>query len=130
MIIKNHFIMILIAFAGWLIFYLIGLPSNYYLDWSNAEKILLLFIGFFAIFPFITFMVIILLDGDYFLLSIWLAFYASVSAFILDLILVGFIQGKGFGFLLSHWVLTIGYIETIIIVPLIGYTLKKFKKKA
>ena len=124
--IKNHIIMIIITFFGWLLFYLIGLPSNYFITWSNADNILFVFIAGFAILPVITFIVIILLDGDYFLLSIWLAIYASVGPFILDFIVVGLIQGNGLGFLISHWLLSIGYIEAMIVIPLIGYSLKKF----
>jgi hypothetical protein len=127
--IKNHLIMIIIVIFGWLLFYLIGLPFNYFLDWSNSEKMLLVLIGGFAILPVFTFIIIILLDGDYFLLSIWVAIYASAGLFIIDFIVVGLIQGYGLGFLISHWVLSIGYIEALIIMPLIGYSLKKFNEE-
>lgn len=120
--IKNHLIIITVAFLIWAAFYFIGLPSDYFLSWSVAEQILLTLIGFFSIFPLICLFLIIFLGGDYFKTSLWIAFYASVEVFILDFLVVGIIEGKGISFLISHWYLTIGYIEVWIIMPLVGLT--------
>jgi hypothetical protein len=125
--VKNHPIMFLIAFIAWGVFYLIGLPSNYYTSWSLTEKILLLILTFFAVLPPFSIMINIFLEGDYMKLNIWLAFYASVELFIFDFIAVGIIEGKGIGFLITHWPGTIGYILPWIVFPLIAYAMKKYE---
>jgi hypothetical protein len=127
--VKKHLFLIIFFFLGWAAFYLIGLPSNYFLGWSTADKILLTLIGFFSIFPLCCFVLVVFLGGDYLKTSLWVAFYASVELFILDYIVVGMIGGNGIGFLISHWVLTIGYVEAWIVIPLVGLALKKFKEK-
>ncbi len=127
---KKHLIMITVAFLGWFAFYLIGLPSDYFLNWSTAEKILITWMGFFAIFPLFCFFMVIFIGGDYFKISLWFALYASVGIFILDFLVVGLIGGKGFSFLITHWYLTIGYIEAFVVIPLMGLALKKFISKS
>ncbi len=126
---KNHFIMFLVVFIAWGVFYLIGLPSNYFSDWSSAEKMLLVWMGFFSLLPFFCVMLNIFLEGDYLKKSIWVAFYASVVLFIFDFIVVGLIEKNGIRFLISHWWLSIGYIEAWIVMPLIGYAMKKYEQK-
>ncbi|MBN2039669.1 MAG: hypothetical protein JW864_06485 [Spirochaetes bacterium] len=127
--IKNHFIMLLLAGVAWGAFYLTGLLSNYFTDWSAGEKMLITWIAFFSILPFICIMVNIFLEGDHVKKSIWLAFYASVCLFVFDFIVVGLIEGKGIGFLISHWYLTAGYIEAWAVMPLTGYAMKKFEDR-
>ncbi len=127
--IKKHLILITVFFLGWAAFYLMGLPSDYFLNWSTAEKILITLMAFFAMFPLICFIMVVFLGGDYFKTSLWVAFYLSVGVFILDYLVVGLIQGNGLSFLISHWVLTIGYLEALVVIPLVGLALKKFKEK-
>lgn len=127
--IKKHLILITVACLAWAAFYLIGLPSDYFLSWSSAEKILITWMGFFAILPLICTLVVVFLGGDYFRTSVWLALYASFGLFILDFLVVGLVEGKGISFLISHWYLTIGYIEALVVMPLVGLALKKFKEK-
>lgn len=127
--IKKHLILIAVAFLGWAAFYLIGLSSDYFLNWSTAEKILITWMGFFSILPLICFLLVVFLSGDYFKNSLWVAFYISVGPFILDYLVVGIIEGKGISFLISHWYLTIGYLEALFIMPLVGLALKKFKEQ-
>jgi hypothetical protein len=123
--IKKHLILITVVFLGWAAFYLIGLPFDYFLYWSTAEKILITWMGFFAIFPFFCVFLVVFLGGDYFKTSLWVAFYASVGPLILDCLVVGLIEGKGANFLISHWYLTIGYLEALVVMPLTGLALKK-----
>lgn len=126
---KKHMILITVAFLVWAAFYLIGLPSDYFLSWSTAEKTLITWIALFAVLPLICFFVVVFMGGDYFRTSIWLALYASFGVFILDYLVVGLIEGKGFSFLFTHWYLTIGYVEALVVIPLVGLALKIFKKK-
>jgi hypothetical protein len=126
---KYHFTMLLVAFIAWAAFYFIGLPSDYYTSWSLTEKILIILISFFAVFPAFSIMINIFLEGDYMKLNLWLALYASVGIFIFDFIAVGLIEGKGIGFLITHWIQTAGYIMPWIIFPLIANTMKKYEEK-
>ena len=126
---KKHMILITVVFLAWAAFYLFGLSSDYFLSWSTAEKILITWMAFFAILPLICFFVVIFLDGDYFRTSLWLALYASFGVFILDYLVVGLIEGEGFSFLITHWYLTIAYIEALVVMPLVGLALKKLKEK-
>jgi hypothetical protein len=125
--IKKHLILAAVAVLAWAAFYLIGLSSDYFLNWSTAEKILITWMGFFSILPLICFLLVVFLGGDYFKTSLWVAFYASVGPFILDCLVVGLIKGKGISFLISHWYLTIGYLEALVVMPLVGFALKKLK---
>lgn len=126
---KKHLILITVAFSGWAAFYLIGLPSDYFLNWPTADKILITWIGFFSIFPLICLFLVVFIGGDYFKTSLWAALYISVGPFILDYLVVGLIEGKGLRFLISHWYLTIGYFEALVVIPLVGLALKKLKGK-
>ena len=126
---KNHAILILIVFCAWLTFYLIGIPSNYFQDWSTAEQVLLSLITVFAGVPLITFLALIIIGENYFKTSVWLAFYASVPLAIIDFIVCGIIQKGGFNFFISHWYVTLGYFYVWIICPLVGYLLNRFKKQ-
>ena len=92
-----------------------------------AEKVLITWIGLFAIFPLFSFFLVIFIGGDYFKTSLWIALYASIGILILDYIVVGLIEGKGISFLISHWYLTVGYVEAIVVMPLVGLALKKLK---
>lgn len=50
---KKHLTLIGVSFLIWGAFYLIGLSSDYFLNWSTAEKMLITRVGLFAIFPLI-----------------------------------------------------------------------------
>jgi hypothetical protein len=113
----------------WLLFYLIGIPSDYFTKCNLTEKILLSLITFFGVIPFIGFIFMVLMDEDYFKISIWLAFYSSVPLFILDFIVVGIINKNGFNYLITHWYITAAYIYVWIELPLLGFALKKLTNK-
>ena len=127
--IQKHIILFVITILVWAIFYFMGLPFNYFVDWNLAEKTLLSLVTAFAILPFIGFFVILFLGGDYFKVSIWFAFYASVLIFVMDFIVVGLIEGHGISFLISHWPQTIAYVYVWIPLPLVGIALKKISEE-
>lgn len=77
--VKKHFIIASITIFAWFVFYLIGLPSDYFLEWNMAEQNLLSLITFFAIVPIIFFVTIVLLIQNYLRTGTWLAFYASMA---------------------------------------------------
>lgn len=124
---KDHIILILICIIAWIVFYIIGIPSNYFQTWNQTDLVLLMLITFSALVPIIAFFTIIQLNNQYVKTSIWLAFYASVIPFLLDYIVEGIYKGYGFHFLISHWYLTAGYVYVWILSPLMGFCLKKLK---
>jgi len=126
---KNHLILASVAICAWLTFFLIGLQSNYYQDWSTAEQILLSIVTFFAGVPLISFFSMIIIGDNYVKIGIWLAFYASVLVGLIDFTVYGIIQKGGFHIFVSHWYLTIAYFYVWIICPLVGFLLNKFKKQ-
>lgn len=123
--IRRHFILIAITLSAWAGFYLLGQQSDYFVDWSVAEKTLLSLVTAFAVLPYIAFFVLLFLGGDYFRTSIWFAFYASVLVGVLDFIVVGVVQGSGLHFLISHWPQTLGYLYVWISIPLVGASLDR-----
>ncbi|MEN7981933.1 MAG: hypothetical protein ABFQ65_00615 [Nanoarchaeota archaeon] len=122
---KIHLIFLVSTFVAWLLFYLLGIQFNYFLDFNSHEIFNLMFITFFAVIPFITLLILSLFGTDYIKDSIWLAFYASVPLFIYDYIVIGLINGEGFNFLKTHWFLTAGYFLVWIFMPLTGVILSK-----
>ncbi|MCP4221587.1 MAG: hypothetical protein GY765_43585 [bacterium] len=125
----HHIILTIVMLSTWAVFYLAGISSNYYMDWSATSLILLTFLGAFAIVPFIGGVTLVLLPGLYLRNSIWVAFYASLIPFVMDFVLVGLIGGKGFAFLFSHWFLSLAYIYVWIVLPLIGLSLQSFRRR-
>ena len=122
---KKHLILFLVGFFAWLVFFLVGYPSNYFTEWNLAEKIILCLVTFFAVVPFVGCLVIIFLKGNYVQTAFWLAFYASVPLFIFDFIAVGIVQGQGLLFIKSHWYITIAYFYVWIELPLVGLALQE-----
>lgn len=128
--IKDHVILAFIAVVAWVLFYILGIPSNYYQDWNFAELVLLSLITLFGFVPFISAVVIILMNGDYVKTGLWFAFYGSVLLALLDFLVCGLIQGRGVSVFVSHWYVTAGYAYVWIEGPLVGYILKKFRNAA
>jgi hypothetical protein len=124
---KKHLVLAGVPLSGWLFFYLIGIPSNYFSDWSFTEQILLSLITFFAAVPLIGFLTLLFIGDDYIKNALWLAFYGSFLLFLLDYIITGIIQGKGINFLFSHWYLSIAYIYVWPVAIIIAMTLNKLK---
>lgn len=122
---KKHIVLGLFTFFGWLFFYLMGLPFDYFVNTSALYKILILWLTMFSVFPVLTFILLSFLDGDHFHNSLWFSLYASFGIFLLDFIVVGIAQRNGLGYLKTHWLQTAGYIEALIIIPLIGLAIKK-----
>ncbi len=124
---KEHCILAAITVCLWILFYILGIPSDYFQKWSFTEQLILSVVTFFAVGPFLAFVIIILLNRSYIKTGIWLAFYFSVLPAVMDFIVCGVIQGGGAGIFISHWYLTVGYFYVWIIGPLVGITLQKLK---
>ena len=127
--IREHLILATVVVIAWVFYYIIGIPSNYFQEWSFSEQILLSLITFFAAAPLFAFVIIIYLNRNYVKTGIWLAFYASFLLAIIDFIVCGIIQGGGLYIYISHWYLTLGYFYVWIIGPLMGIILQKAKKQ-
>lgn len=125
MTIKKHFILLFIGVSGWLFYYLVGLPSNYFSEWSLANQIIISMITFFSVVPTLSFLILIFMGGDYIKTALWTAFYASIPLMCLDYIVVGIIEGQGINYLISHWYITIAYFYVWIEIPVIGLAVRK-----
>ena len=126
---RHHLLLAAICIVVWAGFYILGIPYNYFQNFSNESNLLLLLITFMGILPVVAIVVLALIDVPYLRASVWFAFYGSVLPFILDYIFVGIIEGEGLHFLVSHWALTAGYIAVWIIFPLIAKTLERLSLK-
>lgn len=127
---KNHIVLITVVAFTWLGFLLIGIPTEYYLDSLVETKILLSLLTFFAMVPFIGFFTMMFLNGNYFHISLWFAFYASVLIFILDFIYVSLVLSHGIDFLFSHWPQSIAYVYVWINLPLVGIAMNRIQWKS
>ena len=125
---KDHLLVFISVFIAWLIFYLIGIPFNYFLEWTAPDKIIVILIGVFGIFPVFCFVLCALLKGDYFKTSLWVSVYASVEIFLLDYIMIGLIAGQGIGFFQTYWLQSISYLTPWMVMPFIGIAMKRFKE--
>lgn len=126
---RHHLLLAAISIALWLLFYLVGLSSDYYHDLNNREILMVLLISFFAIIPFIAVIVLTFIKRPFLRTSLWFAFYSSIPLFLLDYIFVGVLKHEGFHFLVSYWYLTIGYFWVWIELPVIGKTLEQLSIK-
>jgi hypothetical protein len=126
MTLQKHIILLASTFLAWLGFYLLGIPSNYYTEWTLAELILLSLFTMFGFLPVVGALVLIFMNGDYVKTSLWFAFYASVPLFIYDLIVAGIIGGEGFHFIVTHWYISLAYLYVWLILPLVGLALQEF----
>ena len=122
---KKHVILLLTGIIAWTFFYIVGLPSDYFIQWSLEGKILLCFVTFFAVVPVVGSVVLILLAGDHMRTALWAALYFSLPLFVLDYIVVGIVQGAGIGFLASHWYISIAYLYVWFELPVIGMALRR-----
>lgn len=128
MSIKKHILMFVMSFILWVLVFILGYPSNYFLEWNTEEKIIISVVTFFAILPFIGSLVIIFFKGNFFKTALWLAFYTSVPVVFFDFITLGIIQGQGLQYLKTHWYLTIAYFYVWINLPLVGLALQRLKE--
>lgn len=126
---RHHLSLAAICIVLWLLFYLVGLPYNYFQEFNTIDMLQLLLITFFSVIPFIVVITLSFIKRPFFSTSVWFAFYASLPVFILDYIFVGIIAGEGLNFLFSHWYLTLGYIAVWIEIPIIGKTLEQLSIK-
>jgi len=129
MTLKKHLILFAIGFSAWLIYFLLGLPFNYFQDWSTAEQVLLSLSTIFGAAPIIALFTIIFFSGNYIKTGIWLAFYSSVPLIFLDFLVSGIILKGGISIFITHWYVTIGYIYVWIIGPAFGFLLTKLKEE-
>jgi hypothetical protein len=124
---RDHLTIAAVAVFLWIGFYLLGMPFDYFRKFTLSEQFIISVLTFFGILPFVTAVMVILMNRNYGTTGIWVAFYFSMLPASLDFIVCGVIQGEGFGTFTSHWYLTIAYFYVWIICPLVGITLQKLK---
>jgi hypothetical protein len=126
---RHHIILATLCISIWGAFYLLGVPYDYFQNFSKESNLLLLIMTFVCILPVIAIVVLALIKVPFLRASLWLAFYGSVPLFVIDFIIVGVIGGEGLHFLVSHWGLALGYIAVWIVFPLIAISLEKLSLK-
>lgn len=127
--IRHHLLFSNISLIAWTGFYVAGLPFNYFQDFGLIPSLLLTFATLFGFLPFLCIIVLSFVKLPFMRAAIWLAFYGSLIPFVLDLFFVGIVKGEGMHFLISHWILTVGYIAVWILFPLTAKTLEKLSLK-
>jgi hypothetical protein len=126
---KNHIILFIICIAVWIIFFLLGLFNNHYQTWSLDMQLIHCGDIVLLVWPMVYVVLKKISNKNYFLHSIWFAFYGSVPLALLDYVYLHGIKGYDFSYLSTHWYLTIFYFIVWIEMPLIGYYLEKNKKQ-
>lgn len=126
MTLKTHLQIATIATVAWSIFFIIGIPFDYFQTWSLNEQILLTFFAFFALFPILSGSTIILINHDYLRTSIWFSLYGSMLPAVFDFIICGIVQRRGLSYIVSHWYLSAAYVYIWFVVPMTGLALKTF----
>ena len=127
--IKQHSILIIVCFFAWLLFLILGIPSNYYLDYSVTTRILIAIATFLFFVPPVTFGLLrFMKEVNLFTVSIYFSLYATVGIFIFDFFYCGLYQGYELGFVKSHWLQTSGYFFPWFEIPIIGYFMERSRK--
>ena len=123
---KQHLTMIIICFAAWFIFLLLGIPSNYYLDYSASIKVLIIICTFLFFIPAVAILLFRTFKNTNLLTaSLYFSVYVTLGIFILDYLYCGIYLGYGLGFVKSHWTQSVFYILPWFEVPIIGYIMEK-----
>lgn len=126
MAIKQHIILMIVCALAWLVFLLLGIPSNYYLEYSVKAKIVIVLATFLFFIPPVTYYVLKFMGPRrYFYSSLVFCGYATFGVLLLDYLYCGVYQHDGIHFLISHWPQTAGYIFPWFEMPLIGYVMDK-----
>jgi len=122
---KTHASLLLMSFATWGIFVLVGLP-DYYQSWSyDATMVIVIAITILYV-PFGAFLLKKMFPSqDYFRNSLWLAFYLTVPLFTYDALFIGIIGKEGLHFIPKYWYLTFFYFSFWLQFPLIGLLKEK-----
>jgi hypothetical protein len=123
---RQHIVLIGICLAAWLLFLVLGIPSNYYLDYSPLVKLGIGVATLLFFMPPLTFYGLRWIKPDnYFTSSLVFCAYATLGPFVLDYLYCGLYQGYGLGFLKSHWLQTAGYIIFWAEMPVLGWMMQK-----
>jgi len=126
-IFRNHIVTILVTFSAWFGALLVGLPTDYFLQCSFNEQLLIsvLTIPFTMILSY--FLLVYFWKENWIKSSLWIAFYASGPLYIYDYIYLGVIQNLGHSWYLDYWFLTIGYFWVWLVIPIVGLSLQSRK---
>jgi hypothetical protein len=123
---KQHTVLLVLSFLAWLLYLILGIPSNYYLNYSPTIKTLIAASTLLFFIPPFTFWGLrVIRPKDYFVASIIFCAYGTLGPFLLDLLYCGFYQGYGLSFLRSHWLQSLGYIVLWPEMLVIGWIMQK-----
>jgi hypothetical protein len=126
MTINQHIIVMTVCFLAWLVFLLLGMPSNYYLEYSVQTRLLIVLATFLLFIPPVQYFVLkAMRPRCYFYSSVVFCGYATFGVFLLDYLYCGIYQHYGIHFLTSHWLQTAGYVIPWLEMPVIGYVMDR-----
>lgn len=127
---KHHLLLLTMCFFAWLLFLILGIPSNYYLDYSVSMRILISVLTFLFFVPPVTVLILkFTKNANLFIVSIYFSLYATFGIFLFDFIYCGIYQGYGINFVKSHWLQTSGYFFPWFEIPIIGFLMEKRSHK-
>ena len=125
---SRHVSLATMATSMWTLFYLAGLSSNYYLDWSWAAQLWLI-----VFIPTLMLMAIVYLRIRRMRRPIHeaclSAFYFTAPFFAYDWIVLGVHEQRGWDFLSTHWYLTAFYFTPWLTLPPVGVIVSAMSRK-
>ncbi|MFQ5652448.1 MAG: hypothetical protein ACE5IY_21155 [bacterium] len=122
---SKHVTTFMITFVIWLVFFLFGLPSDYYQTWTYSAQVWLSVFAFSLLLPLTYLVLDKVWKENYLKNSLWLAFYGSVPLTIYDYVYVGLMQGAGHSYIFSHWYLSIFYLIVWVEIPFVGWLMDR-----
>lgn len=115
-----HIPLLAMGVSMWTLFFICGLPTNYFQDLNFLNQLIFIVIVPTIILFFITkYKISKLSRSEAKIYIIWTAFYFTVPFLVLDIFYLGLHKKLGTSFLLSHWYLTAFYVTPWLIVPVL-----------
>jgi hypothetical protein len=118
----QHIYLFLMATTMWTMFFLAGIPSNYYQSWPILWQMVGVVIVPAIALGWVTYLRVRTMDARRAAAtSIWMALYFTAPFLIYDWIYIGMHLGFGWSFLSTHWYLSVFYIIPWLLLPPIGF---------
>lgn len=118
---RSHWHLFCLATTWWTLFFIVGLPTNYYQTMPVAIVVI-----FGVLAPTWAFAMYVRnrcrkSPAHAWRQANWIAFYMTVPLFAYDCMFLAHFQQRGLSFLESHWYLTVFYVIPWIVAPVVAY---------
>lgn len=108
----HHLYLFYLATTFWALFYLGGLPSNYYQDWPWPLSLVVILVlpsmGFLVLVRQLSRGLLACLEPRR--VALWAALYMTLPLLVYDLIYLGWHERRGLHFVVTHWYLSAFYV--------------------